>query len=126
MQYWFKSYGNFSGICLLERKDYSTLWHLGNCNLTWESPKISTIRHQTPDEGIGTLCGTCGTQEVLKNVLQSGLNPHDDILTYQYQYVKCRESHCEDFGESRGSLVFLNNDLSISEMTLVARRKFSY
>ena len=43
---------------------YSAVRHLGNCNLTWESPQIFTKRPQTPDKGIGTLCGKCGTQEV--------------------------------------------------------------
>ena len=127
LHYWFKSYGHFAWICWVESKDYSTLWLLGNHNLYWESPKISTSRHQTPDKGIGTLCGTCGTQEVLKKVLQStnsGLNQHIDISTYQYQYVKCRGAHCKDFGVFRGTVVFLNNDLSISEVTLVVRRKF--
>ena len=42
------------------------LWHLGNCNLTWESPQISTSWLQTPDKGIVTLSGKYGTQEVLK------------------------------------------------------------
>ena len=129
MHYWFKSYGDFARICRVESKDYSTLRLLGNHNLSWESPKISTSRHQTPDEGIGTLCATCATKEVVKKVLQStksGVNRHIDILTYQYQYVKCRGVHCKDFGASRSTVVFLNNDLSISEVTLSVRRKFSY
>ena len=66
MQYWFKSYGNFAGICQVESKGYSTLWHLGNCNLTWESPKISTSQHQTPNKGVGTICAMFAKQEVLK------------------------------------------------------------
>ena len=66
MHYWFKRYGNISGICRVESKDYPACRLFGNCNLTWDSPKISTSRHQTPDEGIGTLCATCATQEVLK------------------------------------------------------------
>ena len=45
-------------------KDFSTFGDLGNRNLTWESPQISTRWSQTPDEGIGTLSGKCGTQEV--------------------------------------------------------------
>ena len=54
------------GICQAERKDYSSLWHLGNCNRTWEIPKISTRRPQTPNKAIGTLCCKCCTQEALK------------------------------------------------------------
>ena len=46
-------------------KDYSPLWHCGNCNLTAESPQISTRQPQTPDKAIGTLCCKCYTQEVL-------------------------------------------------------------
>ena len=38
-------------------------------NLTLETSKISTSRHQTPDEGIETLCAQCATQEVLEKVL---------------------------------------------------------
>ena len=50
-----------------DSKDYSARRHFGNCNQTLESSKISTRRHQTPDEGIGTLtCKSC-TREVLKN-----------------------------------------------------------
>ena len=45
-------------------QDYSALRHLGNCNLTWESPQVFTRRPETPDKGIGPLCGKCGTQEV--------------------------------------------------------------
>ena len=45
-------------------KDFSTSGGFGNCNLTWESPQISTRWAQTPDEGIGTLSGKLGTQEV--------------------------------------------------------------
>ena len=44
--------------------DYSALMHLGNRNLTWESPQILTRRPQSPDKGIGTLCGKCYTQEM--------------------------------------------------------------
>ena len=66
LQYPFESYGNLAGICQAESMDYSALWHLGNCNLTWESPKISTSQHQTPDKGIGTICAMCAKQEVLK------------------------------------------------------------
>ena len=66
LHYWFKSYGDFAGICQVDSKDYSTLWHFGNHNLTSETSNISTIWHHKPDKGIGTLCGTCGTQEVLK------------------------------------------------------------
>ena len=68
MDEWFKSYGDFAGICQVESKDYSTLRLLGNCNLSWESPEISTSRHQTPDKGIGTLCVKCATQEVVEKV----------------------------------------------------------
>ena len=124
----FESFGNLAGICQAESMDYFALWNLGNCKLTWESPKISTSRHQTTHKWIGTLCATCATQEVLQKVLQStnsGLNGHINISTYQYQYVKCRGAHFEDLGASRGTVVFLKNDLSISEATLVVRRKFS-
>ena len=38
--------------------------HLGNCNLTVESPQIFTRRPQSPDKGIGTLCGKCYTHKV--------------------------------------------------------------
>ena len=44
-------------------KDYSTLWHCRTCNLTAESPQISTRRPQTPDKAIGTLCAKCTTQK---------------------------------------------------------------
>ena len=72
LHYWFKSYGNFVGICQAESKDYSALRHLGNRNLTWESPQISNSRPQTPNEVIGTLSAQCATQDVLKKkVLQS-------------------------------------------------------
>ena len=49
-----------------DNKDSSARLHFGNHNQTLESPKISTRRHQTPDEGIGTLSAECATQEVLK------------------------------------------------------------
>ena len=79
-----------------------------------------------PDEGIWTLSATFATQEVLKKKVlpstKSGLSGHIDILTYQYQYVKCRGAHCKDFGASRGTVVFLNNYLSISEVTLIVRK----
>ena len=40
---------------------------MGNRNLTWMSPQIFTRRPQTPDKGIGTLCGKCRTQQVFDN-----------------------------------------------------------
>ena len=52
----------------IESKDYSALQHFRNCNMTSEVPHISTRQLQTPDEGIGTLCVKCATQEVLKKV----------------------------------------------------------
>ena len=45
-------------------KDYSALRHCRNCNLTAESPQISTRRPQTPDEATWTLRASCATQEV--------------------------------------------------------------
>ena len=98
MHNWFKSYSDFAGICQEESKDYSTLRLLVNCNLSWESPKISTSQHQTPDKGIGT--PKCATQEVLEKVLSSTKSV----------YVKYRGGKCEDFGASRCTVVFLNND----------------
>ena len=53
-------------------KDFPTFGDLGNCNLTWESPQISTRWSQTPDKGIGTLSGKCGTQEVFDDSHLSG------------------------------------------------------
>ena len=111
------------------RKDYSLHWHFRNCNHTSEIPKISTRHPQTPNEAIGTLCATCATQEVLKKVLQitnSGRNWHIDILTYQYWYVKYRGGHYWDFGVSRSTVEFLNNILSVLEVFLFVKRKFSY
>ena len=52
------------------KKDYSLHWHFGNCNHTWEIPKISTRHPQTPNEAIGTQSATFATQEILKKVLQ--------------------------------------------------------
>ena len=52
-------------------KDYSALRLLGNRNLSWESPHISTRQAETPDKAIETLCAKCATQEVLKKVMQS-------------------------------------------------------
>ena len=40
-------------------KDYSSLRHCRNCNLTAESPQISTRGPQTPDKATGTLCAKC-------------------------------------------------------------------
>ena len=56
----------------------------------------------------------------------SGRNSHINILTYQYRYVKCRGAHRGDFGASRSTVVFLNNNLSVLEVTLVFRRKLAY
>ena len=53
-------------------KDFPTFGDLGNCNLTWESPQISTRWSQTPDEGIGTLSAKCATQEVFDDSHLSG------------------------------------------------------
>ena len=117
LHYWFINYDNFAGICRVESKDHSILRHLVNCNLALESQTISTSRHQTPDKGIGIIWFTCGAQELLKKLLQSinsGLNRHIDILTYQYQYAKCRRVYCKYFGASRGAVVFFNNDISIA------------
>ena len=82
-------------------KDFSTFGDLGNRNLTWESPQISTRWSQTPDEGIGTLSGKCGTQEVF-----------DD-------------SHLSGNIEGSQTDVMLVQDKSISHLTLagLARRK---
>ena len=52
-------------------KDYSALRLLGNRNLSWESPHISTRQHQTPYKGIGTLSAIFATQEVLKKILMA-------------------------------------------------------
>ena len=54
-----------------ESKDYSALRRCGNCNLTAESPQISTRQPHIPDEAIRTLCAECATQEVLKKVLMA-------------------------------------------------------
>ena len=117
------------GICQAERKDYSLYWHFGNCNHTWEIPKISTRHPQTPIEAIGTQFATFAIQEILKKVLQntnSGKNWHIDILTYQYWYVKYKGGHYWDFGVSRSTVEFLNNILSVLEVFLFVKRKFSY
>ena len=111
------------------KKDYSLHWHFRNCNHTSEIPKISTRHPQTPNEAIGTLCAMCYIQEVLKKVLHitnSGRNWHIDILTYQYWYVKYRGGHYWDFGVSRSTVEFLNNILSVLEVFLFVKRKFSY
>ena len=47
-----------------DSKNYSAHRHFGNCNQTLESPQISTRRHQTPEEVIGTLNAKCATQKV--------------------------------------------------------------
>ena len=49
-----------------------------------------------------------------------------DISTYQYRYVKCRGGHCGDFGGFRSTVVFLNNNLLVLEVTIVVRRQYSY
>ena len=111
------------------RKDYSLHWHFRNCNHTSEIPKISTRHPQTPIEAIGTQFATFAIQEILKKVLQntnSGKNWHIDILTYQYWYVKYRGGHYWDFGVSRSTVEFLNNILSVLEVFLFVKRKFSY
>ena len=99
--------------------------HFRNRNLTSESPHISTRRAETHDEAIGTLCAKCATKEVLKKVTQSTKsvrNQHIKILTYQYQYVHRRGGHCGAYGGSRSTVAFLNNDLSVLEVTLIVRR----
>ena len=53
-------------------RDFSTFGDFGNLNLTSESAQISTSWSQTPDEGIGTLNGKCGTQEVFDDSHLSG------------------------------------------------------
>ena len=53
-------------------RDYSALWHCGNCTLTSESPKISTRRPQTPDKGLWILCHKCHTLEVCDGFHLSG------------------------------------------------------
>ena len=50
-------------------KDYSTLLHFRNCNLTSESPQFFTRRPQTPDKVIGIQCAKCAKQEVLDGLL---------------------------------------------------------
>ena len=45
-------------------RDFSTFGNFGNLNMTLESAQIYTSCSQTPDEGIWTLSGKCGTQEV--------------------------------------------------------------
>ena len=117
------------GICQAEMKDYSLHWHFGNCNHTWEIPKISTRHPQTPNEAIGTQSATFATQEILKKVLQitkSEKNWHIDILTYQYWYVKYKGGHYGNFGVSRSTVEFLNNILLVLEAFLFVKRKFSY
>ena len=49
-----------------DSKDYSACLHFKNHKQTFENPKISTRRHQTPDEGIRKLTYKSCTQEVLK------------------------------------------------------------
>ena len=46
------------------------------------------------------------------------------ILTYQHQYVKYRVGKCKDFGTSRSTVVFLNIDLSNSEVTLLSGESY--
>ena len=63
---------------------------------------------------VQSILGTNGThRKYLKKyfkVLKVTYEWHIDILTYQYQYVKYRDCKCEDFGASRSTVVFLNND----------------
>ena len=49
-----------------------------------------------------------------------------DISIYQYLYVKYRGGKFGEFGWSRSTVVFLNTNLSLLEVTLVVRRKYSY
>ena len=65
MHYWFKRY-------FFKAKDFSTFADLGNCNLTWETPQISTSSSQTPDKGIGILSAKCATQEDVDDSHLSG------------------------------------------------------
>ena len=69
LYYWLK---RFFLLLLNWCEDFSALWHRGNCNLTWESPQVSTSWPQTPDKGIRTLWPKWPTQEVFDGSHLSG------------------------------------------------------
>ena len=53
---------------------------------------------------------TGSTRKKYFKVLKVTYQLHTDILTYQYQHVKYRDSKCKDFGAPRSTVVLLNND----------------
>ena len=85
-------------------KDFPTFGDLGNCNLTWESPQISTRWSQTPDEGIGTLSAKCATQEVFDDSHLSGnIEGSQTDVPFKLEFFVATATHNFRSGETPNS-----------------------